>query len=82
MPAKKKKKNNKKLLSNILKICFTAFLVLMALFAIYVVMVVASASMEEMDVDKYIMNYILALSNYKHQKSYLIICIVQIKYKI
>ena len=57
MPSKKKKKSNKKLLSNILKICFTAFLVLMALFAIYVVMVIASASMEDMDVDKYIMNY-------------------------
>lgn len=57
MPSKKKKKSNNKLFSNILKICFTAFLVLMALFAIYVVMVIASASMEDMDVDKYIMNY-------------------------
>ncbi len=59
MPAKKKRKRkkNKSVMKNTLKICCTVFLLLLALFIIYTVMVIASASMDPLDVDSYKMNY-------------------------
>ena len=58
MPGKKKRRKKKKgVMKNTLKICCTIFLMLMALFIIYTVMVIASASMEPLDFDSYKMNY-------------------------
>lgn len=58
MPAKKKRRKKKKgIMKSTLKIGCTVMFMLLALFMIYVVMVIASASMTPLDVDSYKMNY-------------------------
>lgn len=53
----KKTKQSNLFLKTFAKICITGLLIIMALCVIYCVVIVASASMEEIDVDAYIMNY-------------------------
>ena len=58
MPAKKKRRKKKKgIMKNTLKIGFTVMFMLLALFIIYTVMVIASASMESLDIDSFKMSY-------------------------